>query len=325
MPNAPAQPNRPDAAPTPALLDLALPPRRHPLEKAGAWLISCTIHSLILVLLMLFTWPGGGRSAPAGGTEVGIIAEAPSATRLSALPPAPASDSTLQLPTDPLLAPDTLDYQQFQQLASPETLEPEPFEPVIGAESTGNGPQDSQQLWSGLEASTGAATGTASFFGLKAQGSKFVFVVDRSGSMRGPKLQAAKDELIRSLRGLAPNMKFYIFFYDESFMPMPSDHLVPADEHNRAFFEKWIKGIPSGGGTNPAPAMAQALRFQPDAIWLLSDGLFPPYAADLIRNENPNAHTQIHSIAFYDNRGEPILRKIAEENRGHYRFVPPAP
>jgi len=67
------------------------------------------------------------------------------------------------------------------------------------------------------------------------------------------------------------------------------------------------------------------LRFQPDAIWLLSDGLFPPAAADLIRNENPNAHTQIHTIAFYDNQGEPLLRRIAEENRGRYRFVPPAP
>jgi len=325
MANTAAQPNRPDTGPGHPPIDVTLPPRPHLLDKAGSWLISFTLHGLIVLLLMALTWPGGGTGTSGPGIEVGIVSEAPTADRFDNAPPAQTAQANLQLPADPLLTLDTADHQQFEQLASPDPLEPEPFEPVIGAESTGQNTADSQQLWTGLEASTGPATGTASFFGLKARGSKFVFVVDRSGSMAGPKLQAAKDELIRSLRALAPTMSYYVFFYNHTFTPMPAKHLVPANARNRDVFENWIASIPSGGSTNPVPAMTEALRFQPDAIWLLSDGLFPPAAADLIRNENPNAHTQIHTIAFYDNQGEPLLRRIAEENRGRYRFVPPAP
>ena len=56
-------------------------------------------------------------------------------------------------------------------------------------------------------------------FGLAAQGNRFAYVFDRSGSMGGPGknlLHAAKAELLRSLDLLGDLQQFQIIFYNES-------------------------------------------------------------------------------------------------------------
>jgi hypothetical protein len=164
--------------------------------------------------------------------------------------------------------------------------------------------------------------GTASFFGLEARGTKFVYVVDYSGSMTGPKLYAAKAELIRSLRGLSSKVEFFIIFYDNHFVPMPGGKLIHATEANKQKAIAWVEQIYGGGGTDPTWAMELALSLKPDAVWLLSDGKFALRACEVIREANAASNVQIHTIAFHDNIGERQLRLIAQENGGRFRFVP---
>jgi hypothetical protein len=140
--------------------------------------------------------------------------------------------------------------------------------------------------------------------------------------MSGEKLTVTKAELVRSISSLSPGMKFYIIFYDDSLDAMPADNPVLADPQNKARYLQWVDNITSGGGTDPREAMELALSFKPDAIWLLSDGLFHRQTVEYIRDANPGAKTQIHTIAFYESSGETVLRQIALENRGKYRFVP---
>lgn len=175
--------------------------------------------------------------------------------------------------------------------------------------------------WSSLETVGGGASAGASFFRLEARGREFVYVVDRSGSMSGDKLRAAKNELIRSVSSLKRAMRFFIIFYDTH--PMPSRGLVKATESNKRRCFAWVGEVRSGGGTDPTGAMRIALSLRPDAVWLLSDGIFSVRACDEIRVANPGARVQIHTVAFYDKAGERVLMRIAEENRGRYRFVPP--
>jgi uncharacterized protein with von Willebrand factor type A (vWA) domain len=178
--------------------------------------------------------------------------------------------------------------------------------------------------WGSLSAGEGGAGGKgASFFGLEARGGKFVYVVDRSSSMRGDKLQDTKAELIRSVHSLTRTMEFFIIFYDSSFEPMPARGLVKATGSSKNKYLGWVEGINSRGGTEPEQAMLMALSLKPDAIWLLSDGQFSHRACNVIRAANPNARIQIHTIAFHSARGQSVLQRIAEENGGHYRFVPP--
>lgn len=171
---------------------------------------------------------------------------------------------------------------------------------------------------------------TSSFFDVAAKGSGFVYVVDFSGSMYGwggAKAKAAKAELLRSINALTAAQKFYVIFYDHRSLPMPAESLVAATTENRRTFGEWIEKADGGGGTDPRAALQAALSLKPDAIWLMADGLFEHVTQEeileLIRANNPGARIQINTIAFFDKEGEPILQRIAQENRGKYRFIPP--
>jgi len=148
--------------------------------------------------------------------------------------------------------------------------------------------------------------------------------VDRSGSMAGPKLDAAKAELIRAVRRLERAARFYTIFFNVVPAAMPGEELVRATESNKRRHFAWVSGIGAGGRTDPTSAMKLALSLKPDAIWLLSDGIFRLQAATAIQKANPRGRVQIHTIAFYSREGEAVLQRIADENRGRYRFVSPA-
>lgn len=296
-------------------------PRR---ESTIAWLASLLLHCGVILALVLWGWSTPGAGLASEGADVGIVIDAGGD---DIRPDRPASDvvAAQTVPLDPDILPaETAAEHPVTQLESDPFL-PEPqLEAIIGIEAGADAPeQGATDVWDGVLAGSAAtAGGSATFFGLRAEGSRFVYVVDCSSSMRGAKLRAAKNELIRSLRALNADMQFYIIFYNHRYVAMPADGLVPATDAHKIRFEAWVEGIPAAGSTNPTPAVLLALSLRPNAIWLLSDGLFESSAADAIRQANPRAGVQIHTIAFHDNHGEPQLRRIAEENRGQYRFVP---
>src|SRR3954447_20501329 len=74
-------------------------------------------------------------------------------------------------------------------------------------------------------------TSETQVFGLTARGSIFVYVFDRSLSMQGPALAAAKRELLTSLSHLKPVQQFQIIFYNEKPKMMPSPQLLFADDN----------------------------------------------------------------------------------------------
>ena len=182
----------------------------------------------------------------------------------------------------------------------------------------------------GIGAGRGGRGGFGTFFGSRVRGGSFVYVVDCSGSMSNSsnrmgisRMNAVKNELIRSVGDLSPSQKFFIIFYNSSSIPMQADGLVPADENNKRYYLNWAGSIGSGGGTQPRDSMLHALSLEPDAIWLLSDGEFDPFVCDEIRSNNPGGDIQIHTIAFHSPTGYAVLQRIAYENNGSYHFIPP--
>jgi hypothetical protein len=291
-------------------------------DSAVAWVVSLAFHCSTLVVLMLFTRPALQEGGPGEG-EVGIYLG-----KSGMLYDAGSSDFKPIQPADVQLtvlppAADTIETPEISDLnLNPQALEPD-LDALIGIEAPSNADGDSlNDRWSGYLAGSGAAKGgTTIFFGLKARGSKFIYVVDCSGSMNGRKLLAAKAELYRSITAYKASMQFYIIFYNSKPNAMPGGELVSAADANKRKSFNWVEYISAGGGTNPAPAILAALELKPDAIWLLSDGLFSQQACDVIQQANANSSVQIHTIAFHDNRGEAPLKRIAQENRGKYRFV----
>lgn len=173
-----------------------------------------------------------------------------------------------------------------------------------------------------------------SFFGSEGgeDVSSVVFVVDRSGSMYGRRIAKVKKELKKSISGLNPTHRFTLIFYahyTQEFNPktrllkyFPSRWgLVTASESNKKKCLEFIDTIEPDGGTDPLPAMKSALSYKPDLIYLLTDGLFRKPIYEELTFYNKDKITKINTIAFEYKPGENVLRKIAEQNRGEFKYV----
>ncbi len=288
------------------------------------WGLSLGLHCLLVVILMVVTWSGRpGDGGYGQGKEVGIVVEETGLNvddgqaDLAMENGLGGQLGTASIVGDVVESTKTMDLQGSEHLASTG------LDALIGLESVTVGEDGAMtDKWNSVVSGGGGSSGgTTSFFGLTAKGSKFVYVVDYSGSMNGAKFLAAKAELLRSIMSLKNNMKFYIIFYNQSFISMPAETLVAATKENKNRYFNWVESISAGGGTQPTEGMLKALSLKPDSIWMLSDGQFGPQVCDAIRQGNVGGKVQIHTIAFYDNTGEVQLKRIAKDNRGAYRFV----
>ncbi len=169
-------------------------------------------------------------------------------------------------------------------------------------------------------------------FGVVGEGHKFVYVFDRSGSMDGHgglPLQAAKAELISSLRNLDQVHQFQIIFYNEKpriFNPSGSPgRLVFATEHNKNLGRQFVLSITAEGATQHEEALASALRMAPDVVFFLTDADEPRMSPQqLARLRRLNQISTIHAIEFgYGPQSDThnFLVRLAEENGGRHVYI----
>lgn len=194
---------------------------------------------------------------------------------------------------------------------------------LSGAGDVGGGEGLSDALGGG-----GGGGGGASFFGVEAQGSRFVFIVDVSGSMSvGGKIEALKAQLSRSIQNLVETSSFMVYTFSNDADPLGNskDWIAALDERKR-WARRAINTIIATGGTNPMNAfvMTFKLRPRPDAIYFMTDGEFDASVADEVARLN-TSRAPIHCIAFGTRESEPLMKKIATQSRGTYTFVPGVP
>ena len=90
-----------------------------------------------------------------------------------------------------------------------------------------------------------------------------IFVLDRSGSMGGWKMVAARRAVARMVEGLDPRDRFGIYAFDtlvESPPRLDGLELVPATEANRAVADDYLAKIEARGGTEMAEPLTQAVE-----------------------------------------------------------------
>jgi hypothetical protein len=161
-----------------------------------------------------------------------------------------------------------------------------------------------------------------SFFGIRARGQFFVYVVDCSGSMIDEaRLARAKDEVRRSVLRLQEPQRFKVVFYNDRPIPMPGDLSRSADYSSKNQLLAWLRLIEPEGETDPRGAMGLALSLHPDAIFLLSDGEFPEGTPEAIAKKNARK-TPIHCIDLSRNDVGDQLKQIARESGGRYVWRP---
>ena len=161
-----------------------------------------------------------------------------------------------------------------------------------------------------------------SFFGVRAQGQLFIYVVDCSGSMIDEdRLFRAKSELRRSVGRLQSPQRFKVIFYNDRPLPMPGDLPRPADLRSKDTLAQWLRLIEPAGETDPRGAMALALAMRPDAVFLLSDGEFPEGTVEAIARKN-RRKVPIHCVDLTGGEAGDQLSQIARESGGQYAGRP---
>lgn len=181
----------------------------------------------------------------------------------------------------------------------------------------------------GPRAGKGGSAAT-SVFGAIGEGQRFVYVFDRSSSMSGPALNAAKRELNLSLTHLGDVHQFGIVFYNHN-QTMYSNsggsgaRMYFAKKENRILAERFVSSISAQGSTDHLPALKIALEMRPDVIFFLTDADDPVLtAAELQRVKSLNTNTVINAIQFgygpkqnFDN----FLELLSTDSGGMYRYV----
>jgi Ca-activated chloride channel family protein len=159
-----------------------------------------------------------------------------------------------------------------------------------------------------------------------------LFVIDRSGSMSGAKIQQVKTALQFMLRQLDPADTFNIVAYDtevEAFRP----ELQRANQEAVHAALSWVDAIAAGGGTNIDGALRTGLRMlndpaRPNYVVFLTDG--EPTVGErsepkIISNAAQENHVHARLFAFgvgFDVNGR-LLDGLAREMRGTTAYVRP--
>jgi hypothetical protein len=189
----------------------------------------------------------------------------------------------------------------------------------------------------GMAAHGDGMSGT--FFNVKATGSRFAFVVDSSMSMKAGKFEAACEELFYAASRLTEEQAFYVVFFDWDAARMfdqenPEPRMVRATPQNLQRLKYWMEGVELELKTNPYDSMEFAMKLMPDAIYVLSDGVFTDKGrtvnwlkkVNLVDDDLDGIKpiVTIHTIGFYtEDNG--TLKQMAETYGGTYRFVPKPP
>ena len=127
-------------------------------------------------------------------------------------------------------------------------------------------------------AETGNGNGATTFFGVRTEGSHFMYVVDNSNSMSNGKFEHAVYELTTSIEQLSETSFFYIIFYSDAEYPLFYPNTVPrwvrATPENKHKVKYWLEEVHRCLQTRGEGAMAHAMKLRPDVIYLLGDGAF---------------------------------------------------
>lgn len=182
-----------------------------------------------------------------------------------------------------------------------------------------------------------AMKAASSFFGADASGNNFCYVIDSSGSMRGGAWEAAKAELLRSLLTLKESQRFYVIFFNAELdaIPLqgesqPAPNALYATPENIEHAQRWIETVRIETGASPMRALETAVELEPDAIYLLTDGVTSVDVPNKVRAFNRSTDViygeqvkvPIHAIAYYSLKGEQLMRQLAAENNGQFIYVP---
>lgn len=159
----------------------------------------------------------------------------------------------------------------------------------------------------------------AEFFGLRAHGTKFVFLIDGSASMTGVRDAAARRELVAAIRRMPPAIQIEVIFFTNSPRHVFGGLTTVADYND--VIRKIESTYPISGSTPVLPSLRAAIQMQPDAVFLLTDGAFDEHDISRAVQEFNRGKIPINTVALQTRSAETILKAVSSQSGGDYRYV----
>lgn len=256
-----------------------------PRAPLPAWIISVVMHAVVLgvALLVVQRAPRGAMEQP--GRDVGIVLKRSTSEgdfyEEEILESKPIeTDASESSPEASLTeAPSAEFLNSLPSADASASLEAYLPQPGIGpATATSSASRLAEGTTEGAGAGRRALTGgqaRVSVFGVEGVGSKFVYAFDRSVSMNGAPLAAAKRQLLQSLESLERTHQFQILFFNHNLSAFDlsggQNRIAFANEQTLEMANRFVGGITADGGTDRYAALRQSLRMEPDVIFFLTD------------------------------------------------------
>jgi Ca-activated chloride channel family protein len=157
-------------------------------------------------------------------------------------------------------------------------------------------------------------------------------VMDRSGSMRGEKIEQAREAVLQVVEGLKPGEYYNIIDFSDSISSF-AERPVVKNEETIVKARAYIRNIQANGGTNIYDSLTEALNAAPTegtlpVVLFLTDGL-PTVGQtgesairEAARKMN-NAGRRVFTFGVGFNVNAPLLTSIARDARATSTFVLP--
>jgi hypothetical protein len=318
------------------------PSARHPhshVERPPgwpAWLVSLIVHACLLISLALTT-----RALVLHGIEKGpstsiVLGLAEESAELAGSDGAEGKD---EIPQSPGVAAGS-DFTMLPAEAEAVSPAEQPRQPVLGLMGLSlTSPAGRKSSTSTSAAPPGQTTrrlgqvvtkARLSVFGAVAEGTKFAFVFDRSTSMAGARLAAAKAQLLANVEALDSVHQFQIIFFNHEMQAWDltgGQRRIPfASQQNKELARRFVDGITAFGGTYRRTPLMHALAMSPDAVFFLTDAddAMPPYDVAEAIDRAQRSGTTIACIEFGNGPaplGDNFLTQLARGAGGSYVYV----
>ncbi|QDU81825.1 hypothetical protein Pla110_35760 [Polystyrenella longa] len=327
-----------------------------------SWTSSILLHGLVLAMLLYwFGAPESGlgnrNGSLANFNKVGLEIKSAQTDEFEQRPNENESEATSSEANEQEAAETPEEVNPFDNLPEELTVTPldEP-EPILGSglptsvdtglsrEALLSGDSLSQEASGDLPPQTTAplGIGESAFLGIRTQGEKVIFLLDRSSSMSGTFLESkvkplavAKSELKRSLNSLSSIHQFQVIFYHESTRALGSEEdavkgikMLPVSELNLNKARNFIDQTRADRGTDHLKALDLAISLHPDVIYFLTDADTKLSRVDLRRIQRMSQGTIINCIEF--GKGPQIagtgthernfLQRLSTDTGGLYRY-----
>ncbi len=315
-----------------------------------AWLLSAVVHLLLFIVLSIGFQRVQHHLGDEQERKVGIVlAHANAQQEVEFLDEADSSAEASQ--SEPSAAAPPLPREQTEPPIDPDIKLPGKLDTSLGASlsdelvavpslkpGTGRSGLSAEEEAAILAADaarprrmgpSGPSAQIGVFGGPNVEGHSFVFVIDRSKSMGTAGLGAlgrAAQELYANLSKLQPHHKFQILAYNHTpHYVSKKRQMLPATKENLHKIPEYFNNLTAFGRTNHLSALLAALRLNPDAVFLLTDGDPNLTEAQMIQVTNrAGGQTSIHCIQFGAGPrrdDESFMPVLAARNSGNYSYV----